>query len=330
MSTDRLPYVVPSGRAARGPYALEVTPANAGWGYSGLRIVELEPGETMQLHTGAEEMIVLPLHGSARVSGAADDPGNRPAVGPHDRPDLGFEFEFELDGRDSVFTRVTDFCYLPRDCAATLSSAGGGRFALPSALASHWLPPRYGPAEDVAVELRGAGSASRQVNNFCAPDAFPADRLIAVEVLTPGGNWSSYPPHKHDQLSPTESALEEIYYFEISDPADSGAGLAYQRVYPSPDPDGPDPDGSHPDRTAEPVDVCAQVGTGDVVLIPHGYHGPSMAAPGYDLYYLNVMAGPGERVWRFCDDPQYAWIREGWRTVDLDPRLPMTSAKERL
>ena len=132
---------------------------------------------------------------------------------------------------------------------------------------------------------------SRQVNNFCAPEAFDfADRLIAVEVITPGGNWSSYPPHKHDEEIPgVETALEEIYYFEVA-----GGGFAYQRAY------GPE------------IDILEEVRSGDTVLLPSGYHGPSMAAPGYDLYYLNVMAGPGERAWRFTDDPAHAWIRDTW------------------
>jgi 5-deoxy-glucuronate isomerase len=206
-----------------------------------------------------------------------------------------------------VFDRVSDFAYVPRDAEVRVSSAGGGRFALPSSLAGARLDPAYGAAEEVPVELRGAGQASRQVNNFCNPDSFPADKLIAVEVLTPGGNWSSYPPHKHDEQSEHEVQLEEIYYFEI---AGSG-GVGYQRVY-----------SSGPDRQ---IDVCAEVRGGDVVLIPYGYHGPSMAAPGYDLYYLNVMAGPGqERVWRFCDDPAHAWIRDSWAGQAVDGRLPMT------
>ena len=130
---------------------------------------------------------------------------------------------------------------------------------------------------------------------------------MVVEVLTPGGNWSSYPPHKHDEQRPDELQLEEIYYFEV----DGDGGLGYQRVY-----------SSGPDRQ---IDVLAEVGNGDVVLVPYGYHGPSMAAPGYDLYYLNVMAGPGaERVWRFCDDPAHAWVRGTWEGQELDPRLPMT------
>ena len=176
-----------------------------------------------------------------------------------------------------------------------------------SARCTNRLPPRYGPAGSVPVELRGAGQASRQVNNFCSPEAFECDKLIAVEVLTPGGNWSSYPPHKHDEARENEAELEEIYYFETE-------GLAYQRVYGTAD---------------RPIDVLAEVGSGDVVLIPHGWHGPSIAAPGYDLYYLNVMAGPAaERAWRFCDDPAHAWIRGTWRDQGIDPRLPMTSARK--
>jgi 5-deoxy-glucuronate isomerase len=127
-------------------------------------------------------------------------------------------------------------------------------------------------------------------------------------VLTPGGNWSSYPPHKHDTERDGESVLEEIYYFEVTD-GPGGPGLAYQRVYGA---------------AERPVDVLAEVRTGDVVLIPHGWHGPSMAVPGYDLYYLNVMAGPGpERAWKICDDPAHGWVRDTWADQDIDPRLPL-------
>jgi 5-deoxy-glucuronate isomerase len=140
------------------------------------------------------------------------------------------------------------------------------------------------------------------VNNFATPGVLDADRLIACEVLTPSGNWSSYPPHKHDEDRPgVETPLEEIYYFEVA-----GDGMAYQRVY------GPD------------IDVLAEVRSGDAVLIPHGWHGPSMATPGYDLYYLNVMAGPAERSWLICDDPAHAWIRDTWPDQAVDPRLPLT------
>ena len=125
-------------------------------------------------------------------------------------------------------------------------------------------------------------------------------------MLTPGGNWSSYPPHKHDEDRPgVETMLEEIYYYEVA-----RDGFGYQRVYSS----GP----------GREIDITAEVRTGDAIVMPHGYHGPSMAAPGYDLYYLNVMAGPGERAWRFTDDPAHAWIRATWAEQELDPRLPFS------
>jgi 5-deoxy-glucuronate isomerase len=281
---------LPDGAAARDGFRLAIAPEDAGWGYSGLRVLQLEPGAGRAFDTGEDELIVLPLAGACSVTCDGE--------------------AFGLEGRDDVFAAVSDFAYVPRDARVEIASPDGGRFALPSARAGRRLAPRYVAADEVPVELRGAGRASRQVNNFCAPEAFPADRLIAVEVLTPGGNWSSYPPHKHDEERPGEEVeLEEIYFFEVR-----GGGFGYQRVY-----------ASSPDK---PIDVCAEVRSGDAVLLPHGYHGPSMAAPGYDLYYLNVMAGPGEeRAWRFTDDPAHAWIRDTWVGQEADPRLPMTSAR---
>ena len=288
--------VIRAGETAEGAFELVVTPEAAGWEYSSLRVLALEPGGSATLGTGEDETVVLPLAGSCVV----EVDGER----------------FELAGRRSVFSRVTDFAYVPRDAQVTLTSAGGGRFALPAARATRRLPARYGPAEGVSVELRGAGAASRQVNNFCMPGTFEADRLIAVEVLTPGANWSSYPPHKHDEERDGESVLEEVYYFEVADSPGGTPGVGYQRV-----------SASGPDRQ---VDVCAEVRTGDTVLIPHGWHGPSMAAPGYDLYYLNVMAGPGaERAWRICDHPDHAWVRGTWDDQQVDPRLPLTGTEEK-
>jgi 5-deoxy-glucuronate isomerase len=281
----RLGPVVPAGSAAGTTFSVAIDPESAGWAYSGLRILDLAAGGSATFATGEDECIVLPLRGSCAVSCDGKD--------------------FTLQGRENVFAGPTDFVYAPRDCELAVTSVPGGRFAIPSARAGRRLAARQVAADQVAVELRGAGSASRQVNNFCSPEALEADRLIAVEVLTPGGNWSSYPPHKHDVQAEDESQLEEIYYFEVA-----GGGLAYQRVY-----------SSGPDRR---IDVLAEVRTGDVVLIPYGYHGPSMAAPGYDLYYLNVMGGPGERVWLFRDDPEHAWIRETWNGQQADPRLPFT------
>jgi 5-deoxy-glucuronate isomerase len=263
-------------------YDLEITPEDAGWGFCGLRILPLDGG-SHSFETGEDELIVLPLEGGAEVSVDGES--------------------FTLEGRDGVFDGPTDFVYVPRD--ARVEITGEGRFALPSSRARNRVEPAYVAAENIPIELRGAGQMSREVHNFCAPEAFAADRLIAVEVITPGGNWSSYPPHKHDEEVPgVETALEEIYYFEVA-----GGGFAYQRAY------GPG------------VDILEEVRSGDTVLLPSGYHGPSMAAPGYHLYYLNVMAGPGERAWRFTDDPAHAWIRDTWAGQEVDPRLPMTSAR---
>jgi 5-deoxy-glucuronate isomerase len=277
---------------ATGPWALEVDPATAGWAHASLRILDLDAGAAQRFDTGDDETLVLPLSGACTVSCEGE--------------------RFELAGRHNVFTEISDFAYVPRDATVTVTSAEGGRFALPAARAQRRLPPRYAPAAAVPVELRGAGQCSRQVVNFCTPEAFEADSLIACEVLTPAGNWSSYPPHKHDEDRPgQETVLEEIYYFVVAD-GPAGPGIAYQRVYGTGD---------------RPIDVLAEVRSGDVVLIPHGWHGPSMAVPGYDLYYLNVMAGPGaERAWRICDDPTHAWVRKTWAEQPIDPRLPMSEA----
>ncbi len=282
---------VVAGTSSADGYRTVVTPESAGWGYSSLRVLELAAGGRHELATGEDEVLVLPLHGSCTVACDGE--------------------VLELAGRPGVFAGPTDFAYLPRDATAVVTSAAGGRFALPGARARRRLPVRYGPVAGVPVELRGAGGSSRQVTNFCTPAVFEADRLIACEVLTPGGNWSSYPPHKHDEDRPGEAELEEIYYFEV-DPGAGTDGVGYQRVYGTDE---------------RPVDVLAEVRSGDVVLVPHGWHGPSMAAPGYDLYYLNVMAGPGaERAWLICDDPAHAWVRGTWEGVPVDPRLPYGGA----
>ena len=282
------PYL-PRGASAEGAWSLAVTPERAGWAFCGLRVLELEAGGSCSFASGGDELLVLPLEGGCVVECESR--------------------RFRLAGRRGVVTEVSDFAYVPIDAEVRVTSPGGGRFALPSARATNRLDPAYGPVGEVPVELRGAGQCSRQVINVCTPDSFPADKILVVEVLTPEGNWSSYPPHKHDEQRPGEMQLEEIYYFQIG----GDGGLGYQRVY-----------SSGPDRQ---IDVLAEVRSGDVVLVPYGYHGPSMAAPGYDLYYLNVMAGPApERAWRFCDDPSHAWVRGTWEGQAVDPRLPMTSS----
>jgi 5-deoxy-glucuronate isomerase len=289
---------LPFGKTSDGTDAVVITPERAGWTYTGLRVIEIPPGGQRVLATGDTEMAVLPLEGGCVV----ECEGRR----------------FELEGRKHVFARVTDFAYVPIDCELRVTSTSGGRFALPNARATRRLDPAYGPAEEVPVETRGAGRATRQITNFMEPEAFPADKLITVELLTPAGNWSSYPPHKHDERGPDEAELEEIYYFEVARVLDRterryelGSGFALHRLYTS--------DGS--------IDLTESVGQGDVVLTPRGYHGPSAAAPGYDLYCLNVLAGPAdERSMAFSDDPGYRWVRREWSTQALDERVPMTTA----
>ncbi|WP_330339866.1 5-deoxy-glucuronate isomerase [Streptomyces sp. NBC_00557] len=269
---------LPRGAGANARYAVDIDPELAGWTYSSLRVVESAPGGSHTFTTGDSEWIVLPLEGGCTVQ-------IETATGKQD--------EFQLLGRESVFADVSDFAYVPRDARVQIASGAGGRFALAGAKCERRLPARYGPAPEVPVEQRGSGTCARTVRNFASADSFDCDRLIAVEVVTPGGNWSSYPPHKHDEHRPgEESELEEIYYFEIDGPN----GLGYQRVFPS------RPGGA---------DVLAEVRSGDAVLVPDGWHGPSIAQPGHDMYYLNVMAGPGQtREWRICFHPDHT---EGYR-----------------
>ncbi|WP_112134955.1 5-deoxy-glucuronate isomerase [Glycomyces dulcitolivorans] len=269
-------YHLPARSTEDGLYDTVVTPESAGWTHSGLKILELEPGALHTFATGTAEHLILPLSGSCEV--AVDG------------------LAFTVSGRPDVFSQASDFVYAPRDAEVTVTSLTGGRFALTSAECDHRLPARYGSAEAVPIEARGAGTCARQVRNYCLPGTFEADKLLVCEVITPGGNWSSYPPHKHDEEKDGESVLEEIYYFEIDRPE----GFAFHRVYGTPE---------------RPIDVSAEVRSGDVVLVPHGWHGPSAAAPGYDLFYLNVMAGPGERAWLISDDPAHAWIRTTWETA---------------
>jgi len=281
--------VVRAGESAHDQYTVDITPERDGWRFTGLRVIQLAAGASQELSTGEDEVLVLPLRGGCSV--AVDG------------------VTYELAGRPDVFTQVTDYLYLPRETSATLTSVSGGRFAVPTARAGRRLEVSYRPASDVVVTLRGAGSCSRQVNNYALGNELSTDHLLVCEVLTPGGNWSSYPPHKHDEHSATERALEEIYLFEVR-PGPDGPGFAFHRTY----------------GTAErPIDISAEVRTDDVVLTPHGFHGPSMAAPGYDLYYLNVMGGPAQDgMWLMTDDPAHHWIRATWQSQDVDPRLPMT------
>lgn len=287
MTTDLHLFALSTGHGA---LTVDVDAARAGWTYSSLRVASLDPGESVTLASGTSELLVLPLQGAVSVEVAG--------------------LTYDLEGRSGVFTSVTDYLYVPRDQAFTLTSVEGGRFALPAALASKDLPVTYHGRDQVRIDLRGAGDCSRQVNNYALANGVQTSHLLCCEVITPGGNWSSYPAHKHETHGTDERELEEIYYFEIAAGPDGEPGFGLHRTYGS--------------SSECPIDLCVEVRDGDVALVPHGYHGPCVAAPGYDMYYLNVMAGPDEDlVWLAPDDPAHHWIRGTWEAQDIDPRLPM-------
>ena len=267
-------------------YEVEVTPESAGWRYTSLRIVELPASGQHRFGTGADEVVVVPLNGAVRVTAG--------------------DVDFDLAGRPDVFAGPTDVAYVGRDQEVTLVSGSGGRFALCGARTVQARPAHRLAASNVPVERRGAGQCSRQVRNFGTPDALPAAAIIACEVITPGGNWSSYPAHKHDEHTDSESVLEEIYYFEIKPGPHGEPGLGLFRTSASP---------------GHEIDLCEEVRDRDTILVPYGWHGPAAAAPGHDMYYLNVMAGPGDRAWKITDHPEQAWVRASWADQTFDPRL---------
>lgn len=284
------------GELARDGWESVVDGAIDGWQYTGIRVAQLD-GNSLELSAQPVERIVVPLHGSFEVTFTA--PGQS-------------EVTQALTGRANVFSGPTDVLYLPTGTA--LAVTGIGRVALAQAPTDEPKQPRYIPASEVPVELRGAGTCSRQVQNFGTPATLDASRLIVCEVITPSENWSSYPPHKHDEhILGHESQLEEIYYFEMApsknvDAPPNADAFGYMRTYST---------------EAGEIDTLAEVRSGDIALVPFGWHGPCVAGPGYDMYYLNVMAGPDpERVWMISDDPAHAWIRNTWESQSVDSRLP--------
>lgn len=286
------------GSLSDGNWESVVDASLPGWDHTGIRIAELGDGDTFDLVERDVERIIVPLAGSFHVT-------------HHHHQG---EWSTRLHGRASVFDGPTDVLYLPAGVTAEIT--GEGRVAVTEAPTTERKTWQYIAASSTPVELRGAGRSSRQVHNFGTPQTLDAAKLIVCEVITPAENWSSYPPHKHDENLPGhESRLEEIYYFE-SAPAkgagapDDAAAFGMFSTYSSP---------------AGDIDINAMVRTGDIALVPHGYHGPAVAAPGYDLYYLNVMAGPDpERAWLISDDPAHGWVRETWNGQEFDERLPYT------
>jgi 5-deoxy-glucuronate isomerase len=258
---------------------IAVSPAVAGWRYISFRIEHLREGERTARESIPEEIALVPLSGSARV---------RTSGG-----------EWHFGGRRNVFDGLADVLYLPSWVDWTLTAESDLEVAICGAYSeSRAHEPRLVSASDYPVEVRGAGGATRRVATPLAPD-FDADKLIIVEVWTPAGNWSSYPPHKHDELRlPDETPLEETFYFRTPKPG----GFALQRLY-------------SPDRG---FDEAWVVHDGDLLVVPWGYH-TTTAAPGHDLYYLNVLAGD-TREMKPYEDPEHSWIRASWAEEEQDPR----------
>jgi 5-deoxy-glucuronate isomerase len=251
---------------------VEVGPEEAGWTYVSLRTIRIAAGGSFQYASGEDEICLVPLLGSANVESHGETwTINRPGT--------------VFDGKPTAL-------YLPRESSLTIVADGDCEIGITGSRATTSFPPRLIEPDDIDVEIRGAGNAARQINHIIKPD-FLADTLLVVEVFTPSGNWSSFPPHKHDVSNmPAESDLEEIYYYRI-DPPD---GFGLQRLYTA--------DGS--------FDHAWVIKDGDLLLVPEGYHAFAIAH-GYTGYYLNILAGNESiRTMQPSDDPAYAWVRTTW------------------
>jgi 5-deoxy-glucuronate isomerase len=266
-----------------------IDPKSASWQYLSFRVERLRSNDHVSRSTGGEEVAFVPLGGTCVVE----------SDGMH----------WELGGRPSVFDGMPWALYLPRDTEYMLSAAENAEVAIAGAVAETRLEPRLVTPEDVEIEVRGSGNATRQINHIIKPD-FPAQRLLVVEVFTPAGNWSSYPPHKHDEDHPPgEVVLEEVYYYRMQ--AKPAGAFAVQRLY----------------SPRHGTDLTETVRDGDIMLVPHGYH-TTAAAHGYDLYYLNALAGD-RRSMAAADDPALAWIRPAWKKLERDPRVPLVTLEGR-
>jgi 5-deoxy-glucuronate isomerase len=249
----------------------DVTPESAGWGYVGFALHRLGPGERTTGATGGREVILVLVEGRARIAGAGRDWG-------------------EMGDRVTVWDRTPPHAlYLPGGSDWEAEAATACTLAVCSAPGhGGHAAQRIGP-EGIELAPRGRGTNARFVNNIAMEGRDVADSLLVTEVFTPSGHWSSYPSHRHDEDDfPRMTYLEETYYHRLN-PAQ---GFAVQRVYTE--------DGS--------LDETVAVQDGDVTLVPRGHH-PVGVPYGYDLYYLNVMAGP-RRAWRFANDPAHDWIAQ--------------------
>lgn len=274
-----------------------LTPQMAGWTYSGLTIIQLKasiPHIVESAVLANAEGALIPLN-TTGLKVTIDDK------------------EFTLVGRRGVFESATDWIYCAPGSQVTISSLNGGEVAIATSVAEGRFSSCHVDAL-TEIEVRGSGDATREVRPFMHPDYFKsAERLMAVEVITPDGNISSYPPHRHDGIGECRVANEEIYYFRIGKvelPHGDAEGFGFHRTY----------------ADAEygiPFDETVTVHDGDIYLVPYGFHGPCSAMPGYPMYYLNVLAGENSsRSMDFCDDPNHAWIRQSWNRQIPDSRVP--------
>ena len=251
---------------------ITVDPVEAGWQFCSLTVIRLAAGSRWQGQSGVNEIALVPLSGSCTVASQGQ--------------------EWTIGGRSSVNDGLSSSLYLPITSNYSVVAIDALEIAICGSRAEQIFPARLIPAGDIEIEIRGAGNAARQINHIIKPE-FPAQRLLVVEVITPSGNWSSYPPHKHDvSQMPAEADLEEIYYYRIN-PTN---GFALQRLYTG--------DGR--------IDEAWTIHDGDLLLVPEGYHAFTVAH-GYTGYYLNILAGADPvRTMQPADDPDYAWVRATW------------------
>ena len=268
----------------RGGDLLRLSREEAGWDWMSLRVTRVMPGEKIESRTENEEMALVLLGGDCHLDWGCG--------------------KVEVQGRRDVFAGFPHALYLPNGNHLELEAESICEFAECRVPSTASLEPRLITPADVSSSLRGGENASRQIVDVIPPQ-FAADKLIAVEVYTPGGNWSSYPPHKHDvEMPPAEVDLDEIYYYRLKDPK----GFALQNLYTS---------------TAS-LDRVVKVRDGDAVLVRDGFH-PVVAGPGYDTYYLNFLAGSSRNM-AVTEDQDHAWLRSTWK--EMDPRLPLVVGNE--
>ncbi len=277
---------------------VEVTPEQAGWDYVHFQVRRLSFEEIWHLTSDDHELAIVVLSGRLSIR---SNHGEWSHIGE----------------RTSVFSGLPSALYLPRHTSLTVSAETACEFAIALAPTDEDHSPRLITPLDITTEIRGGDNATRQINSIIPP-GFPCQRLVIVEVCTPGGNWSSYPPHKHDVHRTDragtilEADLEEIYYYKFDRPA----GFALQRIYTSPE--------SPLQQAGLPIDVALVAHDNDAVIVPEGFH-PVTAAPGYTTYYLNVLAGSAQTL-SSSDDPDYAWVKQSYRS--RDPRIPVYAIQD--